>query len=106
MSEVDRLQRELKQTRAMQDHISDLGAEHMDRADHWFLEARKFATAVKDLEKEQEHLLHTMHDAAKFADETTKAILEGVLHQFDYATRKGPFRGNKCACPFCEGERL
>lgn len=48
-----------------------------------------------------EVLLHTMHDAAKFADGTTLAILEGVLHAESYGGRIGPYRGNKCTCPFC-----
>lgn len=38
-------------------------------------------------ESEREHLLHTMHDASKFADGAAKAILEGVLHHYEYGGR-------------------
>lgn len=53
-----------------------------------------------------EYLLHTMHDASKFADGATRAILEGVLHYCNYGTREGPHRGNKCLCPHCRCERM
>lgn len=53
-------------------------------------------------EDDRDVLLHAMHDASKFADGAAKAILEGVLHKFRYATREPPFRGNRCQCPHCK----
>jgi hypothetical protein len=49
----------------------------------------------------EEDLLHAMHDAAKFAEGASRAILEGVLHAHEYAGRQSPYRGNKCRCDHC-----
>jgi hypothetical protein len=58
-------------------------------------------------ESEREELLHTMHDASKMLSSgASKAILEGVLHVYEYATRRPPFMGNRCDCPHCREERL
>ena len=54
------------------------------------------------LREEREELLHAMHDAAKFAEDAARAILEGVLHAREYGGRTEPvYRGNQCRCDHC-----
>lgn len=61
------------------------------------------AAQERGYQSERDELLHAMHDASTFAEGATKAILEGVLHRYEYGARRGTFRGNRCTCPHCQG---